>query len=60
MLKGDYYVFYFENILCVCDLPKYYPKSPLNIDKVRKNINNVVVTKFDKIQNLTNHLYKDV
>ena len=35
MLKGDYYEFYFENILCVCDLPRYYPKSPLNIDKVR-------------------------
>ena len=32
----------------------------LNIDKVRKNINNVVVTIFDKIQNFTNHLYKDV
>ena len=52
MLKGDYYEFYFENILCVCDLPRYYPKSTLNNDKVGKNINIVLVTIFDKFQNL--------
>ena len=60
MFEGEYYGFYFENILCVCDLSTYYPKSTLNNDKVRKNINNVVVTIFDKIQILTNHVYKDV
>ena len=57
MLKGDYYEFYFENILCVCDLPRYYPKSTLNNDKVGKNINIVLVTIFDKFQNLPKALY---
>ena len=42
MLKGDYYEFYFEDILCVCDLSTYYPKSTLNNDKVGKNINIVL------------------
>ena len=50
--EGDYYEFYFENILCVCDLPTYYPKSTLNNHKVKKNINIVLVTIFDKFQNL--------
>ena len=44
MLEGDYFVFYFENIFCVCDLPTYFPKSTLNNDKVIKNINIVLVT----------------
>ena len=49
--KGDYYGFYFENILCMCDLPTYNPKSTLNNNIVRKNINFVLVTIFDKFQN---------
>ena len=50
--EGDYYGFHFENILCECDYPTYYPKSTLNNNKVRKNINIVQVNIFDKFQNL--------
>ena len=39
------------NILCSCDLPTYYTKSTFNVDKVRKNINIVLVTIFDKLLN---------
>ena len=49
--ESDYYGVYFVNILCVCDLPTYYTKSPLIIYKVRKNINIVPATIFDKFQN---------
>ena len=49
--ESDYCGIYFVNILCVCDLPTYYTKSPLNIHKVRKNINIVLVTISDKFQN---------
>ena len=52
MLKGDYYEFYFENILCEWDLPTYYPRFTLNNDKVKKKINIVLDTIFDKFQNL--------
>ena len=34
--EGDHYWFYFEDILCVCDLTTYCPKSTLNNNKVRK------------------------
>ena len=54
--EGDYYGFHFENILCECDYPTYYPKSTLNNNKVRKNINIVLVTIFDKFQNLPKDL----
>ena len=36
MLKGDYYGFYFEDILCACDLTTYCPKFALNKNTVRK------------------------
>ena len=58
--EGDYYGFYFENILCLCDLSTYYPRCTLKNNKVKKKINIVLVTIFEKIQNLTNHFYKDV
>ena len=47
MLEGDYYGFYFKNILCECDLPTYYPSFTLNNDQVRENINIVLVTMFN-------------
>ena len=50
--EGDYYGFYFENILCLCDFPKYYSKSTLNNDKVGKDINFVLVTMFNQFENL--------
>ena len=51
MFEGDYYGVYFENILCECDLPTYYPSFTFNNDKVKKMINIVLVTIFDKFQN---------
>ena len=36
MLEGDYYGFYFVNILCEYDLPTYSPSFTLNNDKVKK------------------------
>ena len=51
MLEGDYYGFYFKNILCECDLPTYYPSFTLNNDQVRENINIVLVTMFNQFEN---------
>ena len=34
--ESDYYGLYFENILCVCHFPTYYPKSTKNQGKMRK------------------------
>ena len=48
--EGDYYGFHFENILCVCHFPTYYPRSTLNNNKIRKNINIALVNIFDKFQ----------
>ena len=52
MSEGHYFGVDFVNILCECDLPTYYPKFTLNNDKVKKNINIVLVTIFNKFQNL--------
>ena len=50
--EDDHNGFHFENILCLCDLSTYYHNSTLNIGKIRKNINIVLVTIFDKFLNL--------
>ena len=39
MLEGDYYGFYFVNILCEYDLPTYYPSFTFIDVKVQKKIN---------------------
>ena len=46
--EGDYYVFYFENNLCVCDLSTYYTKSTLNNNKVRK----LLILFYDHVQSI--------
>ena len=51
MSEVNYFGIYFVNIICVCDLPTYCPKSTLNTYKVRKNIYVVLMTIFDKFQN---------
>ena len=40
------------NFYFVINNPTYHPKSTLNNDKVRKNINIVLVTIFEKTQNV--------
>ena len=49
----NYFGIYFVNIICVCDLLTYCPKSTLNTYKVRKNIYVVLMTIFDKISKFT-------
>ena len=50
--EGNYYGLYFENILCVCHFPTSYPKSTKTQGKITKNIYIVLVTIFDKSENL--------
>ena len=52
MLEGDYYGFYFVNILCEYDLPTYYPSFTFNNVKVKKKDKYSLVTIFDQFQNL--------
>ena len=56
MWEGDYYGFYFVNILCECDFPTYSPSFTFNNDKVKKKIIIVLLTMFNQFQNFQKYL----